>query len=52
MFVQIKVDKDPFFERDGADVHVKVRSMGGVPYWWPCALLCVFCVRCLVCVVM
>ncbi len=27
VFVQIKVDKDPFFERDGADVHVKVRSM-------------------------
>lgn len=24
VFVQIKVDKDPFFERDGADVHVKI----------------------------
>jgi hypothetical protein len=24
VFVQIKVEKDPFFERDGADVHVKV----------------------------
>ena len=29
MYVQLRVRKDPFFQRDGSDVHVEVLASGG-----------------------